>query len=131
MPLWAKFTGYFFGVSLLFIGGRFLIMPEASERGFGLIYDQPNEAFHYIKGIRDGFSSLLFVVFTAANWRKPLAVVTLVGSLVPVVDMLVVLMMPDTVPGTAWIHGTTVMALWIFGYFLLRTQTAQGHAISA
>lgn len=131
LPLWARCTGYFFGVSLLFIGVRFLLMPEVSERGFGLIYEQPNEAFHYIKGIRDGFSGLILVVFTALKWRKPLAVVTLAGSLVPVIDMLVVLTMPDAVPGAAWIHGPTAVALWIFGYFLLATQTAKGHATAA
>ncbi|MFD2572777.1 DUF4267 domain-containing protein [Spirosoma soli] len=131
MPLWAKVTGYFFGIGLIFIGGRFLLAPEIGERGFGLIYDQPNEAFHYIKGVRDVFSGLLFVAFTAANWRKPLAVATLAGSLIPVVDMLVVLTMPNTVPGAAWIHGTTVVALWMFGYSLLRPQTAPRHALPA
>jgi hypothetical protein len=130
LPLWAKCAGYFFGIGLLFIGIRFLIMPEVAERGFGLFYNQPNEAFHYIKGSRDAFSGLILVIFTALQWRKPLAVVALAGALVPVVDMLTVLTTP-AVPGAAWIHGPTAVALLIFSYFLLRTQTAPSHALPA
>ncbi|QHV97523.1 DUF4267 domain-containing protein [Spirosoma endbachense] len=120
LPLWAKIAGYFFGIALLFIGIRFLVLPEAAERGFGLIYNQPTYAFHFIKGIRDFFTGLLLTSFTIANWRKPLALAVLVGSLIPVVDMLVVLNAPDAVPGTEWIHGLTAVASWIFSYFLFR-----------
>lgn len=128
LPLWAKIAGYFFGIGLIFIGGRFLLMPEVGERGFGLYFDQPQYAFHYIKGIRDVFSGLLFMAFTAANWRKPLAVAVLAGSLIPVADMLIVLSAPAAVSGAEWIHGLTVVILWVFGYFLLRYQTAPHHA---
>jgi hypothetical protein len=122
LPLWAKCAGYFFGIGLLFIGIRFLIMPEVAERGFGLFYN--------IKGSRDAFSGLILVIFTALQWRKPLAVVALAGALVPVVDMLAVLTTP-AVPGAAWIHGPTAVALLIFSYFLFRTQTAPNHALPA
>ncbi|WP_461109417.1 DUF4267 domain-containing protein [Spirosoma koreense] len=120
MPLWAKAIGYVFGIGMVFIGGRFLLDPETAERGFGLIYDQPSNAFHYIKGIRDLFSGLLMTLFTLLNWRKPLAVVILTGSLIPVVDMLIVLLLPSTVPSAAWIHGLTALTAWVYGYFLLR-----------
>ncbi|CCH51621.1 hypothetical protein BN8_00560 [Fibrisoma limi BUZ 3] len=119
---WTKVVGYLFGAGLVFIGGRFLLAPEVAERGYGLIFDQPTDAFHYIKGVRDVFSGLLFIVFTAANWRKPLAVVALAGSIIPIVDMLIVLNAPLAVPGTEWIHGITVVSLWVYGYFLLRNQ---------
>lgn len=120
LPTWAKIIGYLFGAGLVFIGGRFLIAPEVGERGYGLIYNQPGNAFHYIKGIRDVFAGLLFIAFTAANWRKPLAVVMLLGSLIPVVDMIIVLTSPTVVVGAEWIHGTTAVAIWIYSYFLLR-----------
>lgn len=120
LPMWAKLIGYLFGMSLLFIGGRFLLAPEVAERGFGLIYDQPSESFHWIKGIRDLYSGLLLTLFTAFNWRKPLAVAVLAGSVVPITDMQIVLGAPNAVAGAEWIHGTTAVALWVFGYFLLR-----------
>ncbi len=131
LPLWAKAAGYLFGIALLFIGARFLLMPETAERGFGLIYDQPSYAFHYIKGIRDVFTGLVITGFTVANWRKPLAVVILAGSLIPVVDMLTVLRAAAPVPGAEWIHGVTAVFAWVFGYFLLRSQTTQRHAVPA
>jgi hypothetical protein len=46
------------------------------------------------------------------------------------VDMLAVLTTP-AVPGAAWIHGPTAVALLIFSYFLFRTQTAPNHALPA
>lgn len=127
LPLWAKIAGYLFGFGLLFIGGRFLLAPEVAERGFGLLYDQPINSFHAIKGIRDIFSGLILAGFTLANWRKPLAVAVLTGSLIPVVDTLVVLSAPTAVPGAEWIHGITAVALWVFGYFLVRPQTTSRH----
>lgn len=120
LPIWAKTAGYFFGAALLFIGGRFLIAPELAERGFGLIYAQPNESFHYIKGIRDTTSGLFFLIFTLANWRNPLAILFLVGSLTPVGDMIIVLTSSSAVLSAAWIHGLTALTAWVVGYLLLR-----------
>ncbi len=131
LPLWAKIIGYLFGIGLLFIGGRFLLAPEVAERGFGLIYAQPAESFHFIKGVRDLFSGLILTLFTVANWRKPLAVAVLAGSLIPVVDMLIVLSAPNAVAGAEWIHGTTAITSWVFGYFLLRHQPVRRPAAPA
>ncbi|QMW00753.1 DUF4267 domain-containing protein [Spirosoma foliorum] len=123
LPLWAKFIGYFFGAGLIFIGARFLILPETAELGFGLLYAQPNESFHYIKGVRDLTSGLFFTVFTLAGWRKPLGALFLIGSIIPVADMIIVLTAPAAVLGTAWIHGLTALAAWVGGYFLLRQKS--------
>lgn len=120
LPRWAKIAGYTFGVLLLLIGCRFMAMPEAAERGFGLIYDQPSYSFHYIKGIRDLFTGSILTLFTYLNWRLPLAVTLLAGSLIPTVDMLVVLTATQAVPGTEWIHGSTAVAAWVLSYLLLR-----------
>ena len=120
LPLWAKIVGYLFGAALFFIGGRFLLDPETAERGFGLVYAQPNESFHYIKGVRDLFSGLIITVFTLLNWRKPLAIVFLTGSLVPVGDMIIVLTASSAIHSAAWIHGLTALTAWIASYFLLR-----------
>lgn len=123
LPMWAKITGYLLGAGMLFIGGRFWLAPEVAERGFGLLYDQPGNSFHYIKGIRDIFSGLLITIFTIVGWRKPLAVVVFAGSLIPIADTFIVLSAPVAVSGAEWIHGSTVVVLWVFGYFLVRPQT--------
>ena len=120
LPLWAKLIGYFFGAGLIFIGARFLIAPETAELGFGLIYAQPNESFHYIKGVRDLTSGLFFTVFTVAGWRKPLAALFLIGSITPIGDMIIVLTSHSSVLGAAWIHGLTALTALIVSYFLLR-----------
>ena len=124
MPIWTKVIGYLFGAGLLFIGGRFLLDPESAERGFGLIYDQPNQSFHYIKAVRDLFSGVLIGTFTVLNWRKPLAIAFLTGSLVPLGDMIIVLTSPSSIMSAAWIHGLTALTAWITCYFLLRSKNS-------
>lgn len=121
LPTWAKAAGLLFGAGLLFIGARFLYCPEVAERGYGLVYNQPNNAFHTVKGIRDLFSGLLLLSFSWLGWRKPLAVVMLVGSIIPVVDLIVVLRTPQALRGAEWIHGSTALALWVVAFFLLRS----------
>ncbi len=128
LPLWAKIGGYFLGLGLVYVGLRFLLEPEAAEQGFGLIYKQPDYSFHYTKGARDLSWGLLLTVLTILNWRKPLGVAMLAGSLVPVVDMLVVLRAPMAVSWTAWVHGGTAILCLVIGCFLLRNQTNPRHA---
>lgn len=108
------------GAGMLFIGARFLIAPEIGEAGFGLHYDQPNYAFHNIKGIRDIFSGLLIVLFAWSHDRKALFVTLLAGSIIPFADMLTVWQTPGSNPWAMLIHGGTVVTLWIICYFLRR-----------
>lgn len=108
------------GAGLLFIGGRFLLAPETGEIGFGLHYAQPNYAFHYIKGIRDVFSGTIIFLLAWYHYRHALLLVFLVGSLIPIVDLLVVWQTPGSVPWTMFIHGGTALAIWLLCYFLAR-----------
>lgn len=106
------------GLGLLFIGARFLLAPEVGEAGFGLHYQEPNYAFHYIKGIRDIFSGLLVVVFAWSHYRTPLFLTLLAGSLVPLTDMFIVWSTPDSNLWAMFIHGSTAITLWVLCYFL-------------
>lgn len=106
------------GFGLLFIGGRFLLAPETGEAGFGLNYQQPNYAFHYIKGIRDMFSGLIIVLLAWFHYRKPLLLTLLAGSVIPFADMLIVWRTPGSNLWAMFIHGGTVITLWILCYFL-------------
>lgn len=106
------------GFGLLFIGGRFLLAPELGEAGFGLTYQEPNYAFHYIKGIRDLFSGLIILLLAWFHYRKPLLLILLAGSMIPFADMLIVWHTPGSNLWAMLIHGGTVIALWILCYFL-------------
>ncbi|MGI4742154.1 MAG: DUF4267 domain-containing protein [Janthinobacterium lividum] len=49
---------------------------------------------HYAKGIRDIFSGLLLALFAGLGYDRPLAWVTLLGTLIPSVDLTIVLSQP-------------------------------------
>lgn len=111
------------GISLSFIGGRFLLAPETGETGFGLRYTQPNNAFHYIKGIRDIFSGAIIFLLAWYHYRQPLLMTLLVGSIIPLADLLIVWHTPASTPWTMLIHGSTAVTLWLLCYFLARPVT--------
>ncbi|MBS0026727.1 DUF4267 domain-containing protein [Chitinophaga sp. 22321] len=80
------------GLTLVFIGCRFLLQPEAAEAGFGLHFQENGDySFHYIKGIRDLGYGMIVTLLAAMNQRKALMVVLLSSIFVPVVDMTLVL----------------------------------------
>ncbi len=114
------------GAGLVFIGGRFLLAPEAGETGFGLHYAQPNYAFHFIKGIRDVFSGLLIFSFAWQHLRRPLLVTLLAGSIIPVADMLIVWQTPDSNRWAMLIHGGTAITIWVLCYGLTRPSATVG-----
>jgi hypothetical protein len=122
----ARLTSLLIGFGLLFIGGRFLLAPEIAEAGFGLHFQEPNYAFHYIKGIRDIFSGLIIVLFAWSHYRKPLLLTLLAGSLIPLADMLIVWRTPGSNLWAMLIHGGTVITLWVICYFL--RESAAGKA---
>lgn len=79
------------GLGLIFIGARFLITPEVAEISYGLRFNEHGDySFHYIKGIRDMLPGLLICIFAILKQTKALAITLLAGTMVPVVDMLIV-----------------------------------------
>lgn len=80
------------GLTLVFIGCRFLLQPEGAEAGYGLHFQENGDySFHYIKGIRDLFTGTVITLLAAMNQRKALMVVLLSGIFIPIVDMILVL----------------------------------------
>jgi hypothetical protein len=124
----ARLTSLLIGFGLLFIGGRFLLAPEIAEAGFGLHFQEPNYAFHYIKGIRDIFSGLIIVLFAWSHYRKPLLLTLLAGSLIPFADMLIVWRTPGSNLWAMLIHGGTVITLWVICYFLRESAAGKSAA---
>jgi hypothetical protein len=86
------------GLGMVFIGIRFLLAPRAGAEGFGVFLPPTDTqyAFHYAKGIRDVFSGLLLALFAGLGYDRPLAWVTLLGVLIPSVDLTVVLAQPNS-----------------------------------
>lgn len=84
------------GLGMVFIGLRFLLAPRAGAEGFGVFLPPADVhyAFHYAKGIRDVFSGLLLVAFAGLGYDRPLAWVTLLGALIPGVDLAIVWSQP-------------------------------------
>ncbi|WP_161597176.1 DUF4267 domain-containing protein [Dyadobacter flavalbus] len=128
-----RLTSLLIGLGMLFIGTRFLLAPEQGEAGFGLDYNQPNYAFHTIKGIRDLFSGLIIVLFAWHHYRRPLFLTLLAGSIIPFADMLTVWHTPGSNLWAMLIHGGTVLMLWILCYFLGQSapETKTGTSVHA
>ena len=131
IPSPVRLISLLIGAGLLFIGGRFLLAPEAGEAGFGLHYQQPDYAFHHIKGIRDIFSGLIIGLLAWSHFRRPLRLTLLAGSLIPLADMLIVWQTPGSTLGAMSIHGGTVITLWLLGYFLRQSTSEIGTNPSA
>lgn len=80
------------GLTLVFIGCRFLLQPEVAEHAFGIDVNTGGDySFHYIKGIRDLFSGAVIALLAVLNMRKALLIVLLSGIFIPIVDMTLVL----------------------------------------
>lgn len=108
------------GLGLIFIGGRFLLSPEAAESGFGLHFNEQGDyALHYVKGIRDIFSGLLLCVFVLMKERRATGVTLLAGTIVPVTDMLIVLGKSYNGVWQAMPHIIAIVICSVFGIILL------------
>lgn len=100
------------GLGMVFIGTRFLLAPRVGAEGFGVFLpDGSNYAFHYAKGVRDFFSGLLLVVFARLGDDRGLGWVTLLGALIPCVDLAVVLAQPTAALAFALPHVVAIVLL--------------------
>jgi hypothetical protein len=72
LPVWANIMGYLFGVGMLFIGARFLLMSEVAERGFGLSTTSQTTLFITLKASATSFRgqsySPLHSLTGASHW---------------------------------------------------------------
>jgi len=116
------------GLGLIFIGARFLIAPEAAEISYGIHFNENGDySFHYIKGIRDLLSGLLICVFVLSKQTKALGSFLLLGTMVPIVDMLIVLSKDYNSPTQAIPHISAVVACFSLGLILLRNKKKQNN----
>ncbi len=111
------------GLGMIFLGARFLLIPEAAEAGFGIRFNEQGDySFHFIKGIRDIFSGLLITVLVFMIQRKALGVTLLAGSIIPFTDMLIVLSKSYNGVLQAMPHIFAIIICAVFGIILLTTK---------
>jgi hypothetical protein len=111
------------GLGLIFLGTRFLLSPEIAEAGYGIHFNEQGDySFHYIKGIRDILSGVLFCAFVLMNERRALGVTLLAGTIVPVTDMVIVLGESYNGILQAMPHTIAIIICSVFGIILLATK---------
>lgn len=104
---WLSFLS---GLTLIFIGMRFFIAPETAESAFGIHVDtQGNFSFHYIKAIRDTFSGALFIILLLFKEWRALGITLLFGSIIPTVDMSIVMSQPHYETARIYPHLSAIM----------------------
>lgn len=114
------------GLGLIFIGARFLLSPETAEAGYGIRFNEQGDySFHYIKGIRDLMSGLLICIFVLSKQTKALGTTLLVGTIVPIVDMLIVLNKDYNGIAQAIPHISAIIVCSVFGIILLTTKPTE------
>ena len=78
-------------VGIIVIGVRFLLVPYAAARAFGVpLADRQDTAFLFVKGIRDIVSGLLFLALLWSGERRLTGAFLLIATLIPVSDGLIV-----------------------------------------
>jgi hypothetical protein len=113
------------GLGMIFIGTRFLLAPEIAEAGYGIHFNAHSDySFHYIKGIRDVFTGLLICLLILTKQIKALGITLLVGTIIPVADMLIVLTKDYTTVVQAIPHISAIIVCAVFGTILLMHKTS-------
>lgn len=112
------------GLGLIFLGARFLLSPEAAEAAYGIHFNEQGDySFHYIKGIRDLFTGLIICILLLAKQTKALGITLLVGTVIPIVDMLIVLNKDYNGVQQAFPHIIAIIICFAFGIILLTTKS--------
>jgi hypothetical protein len=114
------------GLGMIFIGTRFLLAPEIGEASYGIRFDAHGDySFHYIKGIRDVFTGLLICVLILSKQIKALGITLAVGTIIPVVDLLIVWSKDYTSIVQAMPHLSAIIVCATIGTILLMNKTSK------
>lgn len=98
------------GLTLVFIGIRFFIVPEMAETAFGIHTNtQGDFSFHYIKAIRDTFAGLLFLTLLLIKEWRALGITLLLGAIIPTADMTIVMSHPGYETARIYPHLTAII----------------------
>jgi hypothetical protein len=110
------------GLLLLFIGGRFFLLPEPAADAFGIhVSTSGDHSFHYIKGIRDIFTGSIILLLLLTKEFRALGFVLLLGCIIPTVDFLIVLTRPHFETGHLFSHLSALIICIPLGIYYLRS----------
>lgn len=108
------------GLGMIFIGTRFMLLPESAVAGYGIHFDAHGDySFHYIKGIRDVFTGLLICILILTKQIKALGIALTVGTIIPIMDMFIVLTKDYTSIAQAIPHISAIIVCAVIGPMLL------------
>jgi Domain of unknown function (DUF4267) len=114
------------GLGLIFLGARFLLSPETAEAAYGIHFNEQGDySFHYIKGIRDLFTGLIICILVLTKQTKALGITLLIGTIIPIVDMLIVLSKDYNSITQAIPHISAIIVCFFCGLFLLINREKQ------
>jgi hypothetical protein len=109
------------GLTLCFIGARFLVVPGTAAAAFGVPLTGL-AAYAVAKGVRDLCVGVLLIVFAWLGERRAAALALLIGSAIPVVDGAIVLAWRGAHPGYLAIHWGTALFCTALGVLQLRRE---------
>ena len=113
------------GLGMIFIGTRFLVAPDTAIAGYGIhVIAHGDYSFYYIKGIRDVFSGLLICIFVLTKQTNALGITLAAGTIIPAVDMLIVLSKDYNGIAQAIPHITAIIVCASVGTILLKHKTS-------
>jgi hypothetical protein len=107
------------GLTLCFIGARFLVVPGTAAAAFGVPL-AGLAAYAVAKGVRDLSVGALLIAFALLGERRAAALALLLGSVIPVVDGAIVLAWRGAHPGYLAIHWGTAVFCIALGVLQLR-----------
>ena len=112
------------GLGMIFIGTRFLLSPETATAGYGIHFNAHGDySFDYIKGIRDVFSGLLICIFVLTKQIKALGITLAAGTIIPTIDMLIVLSKDHNGIAQAIPHISAIIVCSVTGTILMMRKT--------
>lgn len=109
----------FIALGILFIGIRFLLVPEISVKDFGILVPEGSDlAFGRIKGIRDIFSGLALLPLLLSRMKKATAYVFTSAIIIPAMDCLQIYLSNGLDLPRMLVHGSTAIFMVITSILL-------------
>jgi hypothetical protein len=115
----ASITSGAIGAGIIFIGARFLAMPQAAAAGYGVLaapagaQSQAGSPYPwlYVKGMRDIASGIFIFILLANRAPHLLGAFMAAASIIPVGDAVIVLRSGGTRAVAFGIHGATAAVI--------------------
>jgi hypothetical protein len=105
----------FGGVLLTFIGIRFLVLPDAAARLFGVAAHPTGHEFHRIIGVRNIWLGLLAVGFAASRQWRALTLWFALGAIVCLCDAVIAAGSAGGLPQVAFHAGCGLCCIALAG----------------